>query len=250
MSQYIENLDNTAYFKNLLVESLPANYRPEEYRDFIERLLTPSAEDFAAVNLIYDKLDQYVDPANSPEEWIDWMLTEWFGWTLIPDGYPLARKRRLLKNLYRHYERRYTRRGIRELLKEFGIVAEVYDRRPFVGGYYGSYGSVMPLRVRIRILNYEPFFSPQRTYLGGYWGGVYAHTTRQIITEPFVLALIRWSRAAGVSFLVEWRMGSAKLAPTDTIIDDDSAVPSSTVYLTTSQAGVLVTEDGAIITEE
>lgn len=248
--RYIENVDNTEFFKQYLVETQPSNYVTEDNRDFLGRLLLPSAEDFAWVNQTYDLLDTYIDPANAPEQWLDWMLTEWWGWTLIPDGYPLARKRRLLKNLYRHYERRYTCRGIRELLKEFGIVAEVYDRRPFVGGYYGSYGSVMPLRVRVRILNYEPFFSPQRTYVGGYWGGVYAHTTRQIITEPFVLALIRWSRAAGVSFLVEWRMGSAKLAQTDTIIDDDSAVPSSAVYLTTSQAGVLVTEDGAIITEE
>lgn len=225
MPGYVESFDNTDFFKNQLVESLPPNYRPEQYRDFLERFLLPSAEDLSRVNQTFDLLDQYVDPANAPEEWINWMLAEWWGWTLIPDGYPLERKRRLLGNLYHHYERRYTLRGIRELLKEFGIFSEVYDRRPFVGGYYGSFGSVMPLSVRVRVLGYEPFSSPQRTYTGGYWGGVYAHTTRQIITEDFVMSLIHWSRAAGVQFLVEWRMASFKLAQTDSIIDDDQVTP-------------------------
>jgi phage tail-like protein len=218
---YGEGSDNTDFFLNRLVESLPANYRPEEYRDFIERLLLPSAEDLGRANTTFDLLDTFVYPESAPEDWIDWMLAEWWGWTLVPVDYPLARKRRLLSNLHRHYKRRYTIAGIRELLREFGIVAEVYDRRVFTGGYYGSFGSVFPLNVRVRVLGYEPFFSPQRTYVGGYLGGIFAHTTQQIISEDFVMDLIRWSRAAGVRFLVEWRVGSLALADSVSIIDDD-----------------------------
>lgn len=222
MPQYIENADNTAFFLSLLVESLPPPYRPSEYRNFIERLLQPSAEDLSQVNQAFDLLDTFVYPETAPEEWIDWMLTEWWGWTLIPDGYPIARKRRLLTNLHLHYKRRYTVRGIRELLKEFSIVAEVYDRRPFIGGYYGSFGSNLPpLTVRIRVLGYEPFFSPQHTYVGGFWGKVIAHTTPEIITDDFVLALIRWSRPAGMQFVVEWRAASLKSPDSKYIMDDD-----------------------------
>ncbi|MBI3654084.1 MAG: hypothetical protein HY231_23890 [Acidobacteria bacterium] len=223
---YSEGGDNTAFFLKRLVESLPAPYRPPETRDFLERFLQPSAEDLARVNQTIDLLDAYVLPESAPEEWVSWMLTEWMGWTLVPDGYPLSRKRRLLRNLYLHYERRYTVRGVRELLREFGIVAQVYDRPIYTGGYYGTYGSRAPLRVRVRVLYYEPFSSPRRVYTGGYIGGrgTYAYTTPQIITDQFVMDLIHWSRAAGVEYLVEFVTNSQQFLLTDTINDDDEII--------------------------
>jgi phage tail-like protein len=231
MSLYGEQLysagqDNTTFFLKRLVESLPPPYRPAEFRDFLERFLQPSAEDVNNANAILDALNQYVTPESAPEEWVNWILTEWFGWTLIPDGYPLSRKRQLLRNLYLHYERRYTVRGVRELLGEFGVVAEVYDRPIYVGGYYGSFGSRAPLHARVRVLYYEPFYFPRRAYTGGYIGGrgTYAYTTPQVITEQFVMDLIHWSRAAGVSYLVEFVTSSQQFLLTDTINDDDEII--------------------------
>ena len=221
--QYGAPSNNVPFFLTLLVDSQPPAYR--EFRDFLERLLLPSAEDLAAVNDTIDLLDTYVLPESAPEEWINWMLAEWFGWHLIPEGYPLARRRRLLANLHLHYKRRYTLVGIRDLLKEFGIIAQVYDKPLFVGGYYGSFGSRWPLNVRVRILGYEPFESPQRTYVAGYYGGAYAYRTKQILTEKFVMNLVRWERSAGVQFLVEWVSARQSVFNEAFIPDDDEIVP-------------------------
>jgi phage tail-like protein len=225
---YGEGSDNTDFFLSLLVESLPPPYRPEQYRDFLERFLLPSAEDLSRVNQSFDLLDRFVYPESAPEEWIDWMLAEWWGWTLIPNGYPLARKRRLLSNLYHHYERRYTVRGVRELLREFGIIADVYDRPLSVGGFVGSRGSQWPLKVRVFIHGYEAFFFPLRVFIGGFLGGhgLTASRTRQMITEQFVLDLIRWSRAAGAEYLVDWKAGRQALVQDAPINDDDEVIVS------------------------
>ena len=268
---YGESANNVDFFLRYLVDTQPPAYR--EFRDFLERLLLPTAEDLDRVHSTFDAIPSYIEPGTSPGEWLDWILTEWFGWTLIPEGYPVARKRRLLANLHAHYKRRYTVAanakagggsglltegglqlvaedgqplvgfvgydsidqqladpesgdGLRLLLREFGIVAEVYDRRSFVGGWYGSYGSVGPLRVRIRVLGYEPFSSPQQVYTRSFVGGrgLYGHTTRQVITEEFVLALIHWSRAAGVEILVEFITGRQALLKDEPIVDDDEII--------------------------
>lgn len=233
---YGEASNNVDFFLAQLVESQPAPYR--EFRDFLERMLLPSAEDLDRVHNTFDLLDTYVYPESAPEEWVRWTLTEWMGWTLIPDGYPLNPRhieqgvdsspnlRRLLKNLHLHIKRRYTVVGVRELLREFGIIAEVYDRAIYTGGYYGTFGSRYPLRVRVRVLGYEPFFSPKRVYAGGYVGGrgLYAFTTRQIITEGFVMDLIHWSRAAGVEFTVEWVCGRESNPLTERLEDDDEII--------------------------
>lgn len=224
---YGETQDNTAYFLSLLVDALPPNYRPAEYREFIGRILQPSAEDLSLVNQTYDLLDTFVYPESAPEEWVDWMLLEWWGWRLIPDGYPFARKRQLLSNLHLHYKRRYTIAGIEGLLAEFGIVSEATDRRPFVGGYYGTIGTEhFPLNVRVRILGYEAFLFPQKVYVGGFYHGTYAYTTQQIITEDFVMALLNWSRAAGARFFVEWRVSTQEFENHDFIMDDDEIIVS------------------------
>jgi phage tail-like protein len=201
---YNEGLDNTEFFLSRLVESLPAPYRPAEYRDFIERLLRPSAEDLARVNETLDRLDTYVYPESAPEPWLDWMLAEWWGWSLIPDGYPVERKRRLLSNLHLHYKRRYSTLGIKELLAEFGAIAEVYDRPLYSGSYLGSYGITSPLNVWVRVLYYEPWESPQDNYIGNYIGHTYAYRTTPIVTNKFVADLCEWSRAAGVRMIVEY----------------------------------------------
>jgi phage tail-like protein len=235
---YSEGNLNNAFFLKRLIESMPPPYRPPETRDFLERFFAPSAEDLARVNQTIDLLDTYVLPESAPEEWLNWMLTEWMGWTLIPDGYPVLRKRRLLANLHAHYKRRYTvgrnttktyvsdvnstaiekqladpeaGEGIRLLLREFGIVASVIDRPLYWGSYYGEWGVSDPLNVVVRVHYYEPWESPQYTYFGNYYGASYFYRTTPLITNAFVAALCEWSRPAGVQMLIHYVTQSAEL---------------------------------------
>lgn len=230
-SLYQEGEDNTAFFQRLLVESLPPAYRPTDFqgfnvRDFIERFLLPVAEDLNFINAILDRLDTYVLPETAPEEWLRWILTEWYGWTLIPENYPVARLRRLLTNLHLHYKRRYTINGLHLLLEEFGIFNEVYDRPIYVGGYSRKYGSRFPLRFRVRVLGYEAFSRPKKVYVGNYAGGrgLFAYTTPQIITERFVLNLVHWSRPASAQSLTEFVTSKQVYVNESPINDDDEII--------------------------
>jgi hypothetical protein len=147
------------------------------------------------------------------------------GWALVPDGYPLQRLRRLLSNLAAHYQRRYTVSpntsksygsldeqlhdaesgdGLRLLLREFGIVAQVYDRPIYVGSYVGARGISRPLNVWVRILYFEPCEFPRNNYIGNYIGHTYAYRTKPLVTKEFALALCEWSRPAGVRMIVEF----------------------------------------------
>jgi hypothetical protein len=215
------------YFENFLkyyIDTIPPPFRLPRWREFLERFLWYPALDLANINALLDDLVNYINPATAPEEWIDWIIHEWFGFHLIPDGYPLERKRRLLANLHLHFKRRHTPLGLTGLLSEFGIFNEVYDRPLYWGGYYGSFGSEWPLHVRVRVLDYEPFELPRNSYYGSYWGHQYYHSAKQIITEDFVVALCNWSRAAGVEMLIEFVTASFSLLLTDTIPDDDEVV--------------------------
>jgi len=243
---YSEGDNNTGFFLKRLVESMPPAYRPPETRDFLERFLAPSAEDLAGVNQIIDLLDTYVLPESMPEQWLDWILTEWMGWTLIPDGYPVARKRRLLANLHAHYKRRYTvgrnttksydtieqqladpaaGEGIRLLLREFGIVADVYDRPLYWGSYYGEWGVSPQLNVLIRVHYYEPWESPQHTYFGDYYGFTYFYRTTPVITNAFVAALCEWSRPAAVQMVIHFITQSTELRLDANLYDQSILLP-------------------------
>lgn len=226
-------------FRARLVECLPPPYRPTDFngfnvREFLERLLTPTGEDLARVVRIFEEIDTYLRPESAPEEWLRWLIVENMGWTLIPENYPVDSLgpditsspclRRLLLNLHRHYKRRYTVRGIQELLREFGVIADVYDGAIYYGSYYGSYGSRHPLAGRIRVLGYEPIDFPQRTFYGGYYGGTFYYESRVIVTRAFVESLVSWSRPAGVDFMIEWVAPPVDSRATRPIPDDDEII--------------------------
>jgi hypothetical protein len=225
------------YFEEYLndyVDCIPPWLRPEESREFLKQFFYYAALDLATKNKTLDDLHYYINPRTSPEPWLDWMIAEWWGWTLIPEGYPLDPlgaeitsspcKRRLLFNLHRHYKRRYTPQGIKELLEEFGVIADVYDGPIYYGGYYGSYGSRHPLAGRIRVLGFEPIEFPRRTFYGGYYGGTFYHSSRQIVTREFVESLVHWSRPAGVKIMIEWVAPPTDTRATRSIPDDDSII--------------------------
>ncbi len=222
---------NTDFFLQRLIRTQPPPYVTPENRDFLERFLLPTAEDLGRINQVLDLLDTYFYPESAPEEWLDWLIIEVMGWKLIPEGYPVARKRRLLKNIHAHYKRRFTvgrnpnktyvtdengtaldkqlndaesGAGIRLLLREFGVVAMVIDRPLYVGSYVGQWGISSPLQSWIRILYFEPWETPRNTFVGNYVGFTYAYKTKPLVTKDFVRALLEWSRPAGTVQLVEW----------------------------------------------
>src|ERR1044072_404805 len=195
---------NTDFFLQRLINSQPPPYVTPENRDFFERFLLPTAEDLGRINQVLDLLDTYFYPESCPEEWLDWLIIEWMGWKLIPEGYPVARIRRLLKNLHAHYKRRFTCRpnkaksyttdenstalekklydlesgeGIQLLLREFGFVAEVIDRPIYVGGYVGTRGITSPLNVWIRVQYFEPWEQARNTFIRGYLSHTYVYKT-------------------------------------------------------------------------
>lgn len=187
---------------------LPGPYAVEA-RDFWNRAFSIVAEELAAIDRLLDRFDLLLYAESAPEEWIDWILQEWFGWTLIPEGYPLSRRRRLLyrdqsHNLALHYQRRYTVVGIRELLREFGVIADVVDRPLYVGDYLTTRGVTTPLNVWVRILYREPWESPKDNYIGNYVGHTYVYRTQPLVTNQFICALCEWSRAAGTRMIVEF----------------------------------------------
>jgi hypothetical protein len=177
-------------FLNRLMECLPPNYRPPENQDFLRRLFLPNAENLARMHTVFDHLFEYLDPFAAPIDWVKWITTEWMGWTLIPDGYPEARQRKLLAHLLAdldnsgigyHYQHRYSIAGIRNLLLEFGVHAIVTDAPMYCGGYLGwdNSGSIFPamvgaspnpLSVRVIVQYYDPSENDQNTYVGGYPG--------------------------------------------------------------------------------
>lgn len=220
------------------VESMPPAYRID-FRNFVERLFLPSAEYLAFVYSTWITLYQFLQPRTAPTEWLDWLLTEVMGWTLIPTGYPEEfpvssepavlniGKRRLLQNLHAHYKRRGTvwrstktyatfddrlrdpesGAGIEMLLREFGIHAQVTDAPLYYeGGYYGEYGSEWPLQARIVVLYFEPWETATESFADDYYGNGYLHESPVIVTRDFVVDLAHWSRCAGTIIRVEFEV--------------------------------------------
>jgi cadmium resistance protein CadD (predicted permease) len=146
-----------------------------------------------------------------------------------PSQYPIWRQRKLLAHLCAdlddsgigyHYLNRYTIQGIKNLLLEFGVHAEVYDHTLYVGQYLGSEDSFYkgsasqwPLHVRVIIQYIEPRENDNNTYVGQYLGSLsplrqgnlYLYSAKPLVTEEFIVKLCQWERAAGVQFLIEWQ---------------------------------------------
>ncbi|HEY6330719.1 MAG TPA: hypothetical protein VI756_15390 [Blastocatellia bacterium] len=175
------------------------------YVDFFSRLFELVSDELGSVDQVLTYLDSLFRPGAAPEVFVDWMLAEFFGWTLIPDGYPLIRKRQLLANLPGHYKRRGTREGIVRLLAEFGVHATATDTWVYWGGsYYGEYAVDGPLQVRVVIKYSDPWDTPGPTFIGDYYGYCYPYPPKLIVTQDFCMQLMAWERSAGMNFSVEW----------------------------------------------
>ena len=212
------------FFVSRFIESFPSNYTQNAnpkytnpgspagtYFDFWRRWFTPHAADLFNKYVVYQGLYSYFYPASTPLGWLQWLIIEWWGWRLIPNGYPIPRQRQLLGDLWFHYQQRNTPRGISNLLAEFGVHAEVTDEPLYYGGYYDQPGIEDPLTAYVKVLYSDSWDSGTDSFYDLYYdGGGYAYDAVQIVDEPFVMQLIEWERAAGVRIVVEFKMTQNK----------------------------------------
>jgi len=207
------------FFVDRFIGSFPPNYTQNAdprysnsvsatgtYLDFWQRWFTPHATDLFNKYLVYQSLHAYFYPNSTPVSWLQWLIIEWWGWRLLPDGYPLLRQRQLLADLWFHYQQRSTPAGIYNLLAEFGVHAEVTDEPLYYEGYYEQPGIQGPLTAYVKVLYSDSWDSGTDSFYGEYYdGGAYAYDAVQIVDEGFILQLINWERVAGVQAIVEWK---------------------------------------------
>jgi phage tail-like protein len=90
-----------------LIETLPGIYQEDE----LARLLTAAFDDaYAPILSTIDNLAAYLDPALTPDDFLDW-LAGWVG--LLPDEtWPIERRRALVALAVQLYHRRGTAAGL------------------------------------------------------------------------------------------------------------------------------------------
>jgi hypothetical protein len=104
----------------------------------------------------------------------------------------------------RHVKRRHTPRGLKELLKEFGVNATVVDTPLYVDDYITDSGVGDPMIVWVQIHSIDPFDFSVANYVEDYIGHTYVFGSKKIITPRFVYQVCEWERPAGVTMTVDW----------------------------------------------
>jgi phage tail-like protein len=95
-----------------IIDSLPGLYQEDE----LARALTAAFDDaYAPVLSTIDNLDAYLDPALTPEDFLDW-LAGWVG-LLLDETWPIERRRALVALASQIYRRRGTASGLTMQLK-------------------------------------------------------------------------------------------------------------------------------------
>jgi hypothetical protein len=211
------------FFIQRFVGSFPVNYSQNAnprysnptsatgtYLDFWQRFFTPHATDLFNKYTVYQALYTYFYPSSTPLSWLQWLIVEWWGWRLIPAGYPIARQRQLLADLWLHYQRRNTVLGIYGLLAEFGVHAIVTDDYLYYHGYYDQPGTGGPLVCFVEVLYMDSWDSGSDCFAGEYYEYTYYYTPITIVDENFIMQLLTWERVAGVQFIVEWKVAERR----------------------------------------
>lgn len=114
-------------------QHLPAIYRvpekvspdpPPGSREALERFLALFESFFADAEQTIDGLRRLFDPATTPAAWLDWLA----GWLALEleEGWPEAKKRRILAGAFAAYAWRGTARGLTRVLAErLGVLASL-----------------------------------------------------------------------------------------------------------------------------
>ncbi len=97
-----------------LVEGLPGLYQED---DFTRRWLSAMDDALAPVFLALDSLPAYLDPAVTPEDFLDW-LAGWVG-VLLDENWPLERRRAFVAQAAELYRLRGTATGLAAHVRVF-----------------------------------------------------------------------------------------------------------------------------------
>lgn len=203
LDPFVVTPDLQTRWEERCLRALPREHVTADNREVIRALVNSLARSLAKTDRILTLLDTLFYPQTAPENFLRWILAEWFGWTLVPVGYPLGRMRQLLQNLSLHYERRNTVTGLRMLLEEFGVRCEISDMPVFIGDPVMTWGFAGPLTTWVKVLSVEPFEDGGESFIGGFIGDITPYGTTSIITGDFIAALCDWWRCGGTITEIE-----------------------------------------------
>lgn len=114
MTQPISNL---AY----LYDNLPGYMRRDDDGLFLKRFLSGVGIELDRVDLQLAGFYQKIDPTTAPQEFVDWWLYAFFGWSWFPEWFTLDRRRAFYSAIATHYAERGTLAGIKNFLGAFGL---------------------------------------------------------------------------------------------------------------------------------
>lgn len=200
------SFNNTQY----LYDHLPARFRREDKDLLLKRYLQIFGDTLDAWDGKYEAFFESIDPDTAEPEWIEFWLYALFDWSKFLWWFTIVEKRRLYRNFARHLGRRGTARGIELFLRDFGIVAKVYNRPQAWGeGVYGEqvFSIAQPLYLIVEILRIDTP-AMDASYLGeGCWGESVYTVPRSPITEKEILELVRYQQPHAQQINVVWRLG-------------------------------------------
>lgn len=114
-----------AFPRNTWLDYLPEVYWNDPVScDFLERFLSLFESTFAETEFCIDHLGRYMDPAGTPEEFLEW-LGSWIA-LAVDEDWPVEKRRCLIARAMDLYKKRGTREGLEDMI-------EIYlGERPFV----------------------------------------------------------------------------------------------------------------------
>jgi phage tail-like protein len=143
-----------------LIDGLPGLYHEDE---LARRLLSAFDDLLAPVFLALDDLAAYLDPALTPDDFLDW-LASWVG-VLVDENWPIERRRAFVAQAVQLYRQRGTRSGLEAHIRTFtGGDVSVED----TGGvaWSATSGGALPGRpgyaVRVRVSGDGRSIDPRR----------------------------------------------------------------------------------------
>ena len=104
-----------------LYDHLPGRMRRDDDSLFLKRFLSSVGIELDRVDLELDTFYQKINPATAPQEFVDWWLSAFFGWSWFPEWFTLDRRRAFYSAIATRYAERGTLAGIKNFLGAFGL---------------------------------------------------------------------------------------------------------------------------------
>jgi phage tail-like protein len=110
-----------------IFDSLPAAYRQEGEQSFLHRMLSLFGEVLAGVEEKVDGIHNHLSPERAPEEFPPW-LSSWVA-LVLDEGWPVEKRRRLIREALELYRWRGTIRGLRSFVEIYtGLTPEIVEQ--------------------------------------------------------------------------------------------------------------------------